>query len=219
MQLAVQADPPVYGPSPSYSPSTRRGSKLMVAGVAMASAGAIALSPVSPMPDIQEVSERAAQAAAVELTAATNPFVVWGPDGRQHLRQPVEADCRHHGCRVQSAGSAEHRLHLPGDRELPGAEHPEPPRAAAERVPELQHELRAHHPDRPCEHQHGDGDRVRTAAGRAPEVAGVPVGRQVLRGVLGGQRLVRAELSGRDAATDPDLLHPWSVRGQSPPAR
>ncbi|MCV7279955.1 hypothetical protein H7J88_09870 [Mycolicibacterium flavescens] len=30
------------------------------------------------MPNIQDVSERAAQAAAVQLTAATNPFVVWG---------------------------------------------------------------------------------------------------------------------------------------------
>lgn len=78
MQLAAQADPPGYGLSPSYSPPTRRSSKLLVAGVAMASAGVIAVSPVAPpMPTIQDVSERAAQ-AAVQLTAAANPLLVWG---------------------------------------------------------------------------------------------------------------------------------------------
>ncbi|WP_082950539.1 hypothetical protein [Mycobacterium sp. 1164985.4] len=44
----------------------------------MASAGVLAVSPVTPpMPNIQDVQERAAQ-AAVQLTAATNPLLVWG---------------------------------------------------------------------------------------------------------------------------------------------
>lgn len=49
----------------------------MVAGVAMASAGVIAVSPVSPpLPNIEDVQERVSQ-AVVQLTAATNPLVVW----------------------------------------------------------------------------------------------------------------------------------------------
>ena len=77
MQLAVHADSPVYDFSPSHSPSTRRSTKFMVAGVAMASAGVIAVSPVTPpMPNIQDVQERVSH-AAVQLTAAANPLVVW----------------------------------------------------------------------------------------------------------------------------------------------
>jgi hypothetical protein len=77
VQLAVHADSPVYDFSPSHSPSTRRSTKFMVAGVAMASAGVIAVSPVTPpMPNIQDVQERVSQ-AVVQLTAATNPLVVW----------------------------------------------------------------------------------------------------------------------------------------------
>ncbi|WP_264001613.1 hypothetical protein, partial [Mycolicibacterium gadium] len=49
----------------------------MVAGVAMASAGVIAVSPVAPpMPTVQDVQERVTQ-AAVQLTAATNPLIAW----------------------------------------------------------------------------------------------------------------------------------------------
>jgi hypothetical protein len=49
----------------------------MVAGVAMASAGVIAVSPVTPpMPNIQDVQERVSQ-AVVQLTATANPLVVW----------------------------------------------------------------------------------------------------------------------------------------------
>lgn len=78
MQLAVQAGPPVQDLPPSYSPSSRRNSKLLVAGVAMASAGVIAVSPVAPpMPTVQDVQERVAH-AAVQLTAASNPLLVWG---------------------------------------------------------------------------------------------------------------------------------------------
>ena len=77
MQLAVHADSPVYDFSPSHSPSSRRSTKFMVAGVAMASAGVIAVSPVTPpMPNIQDVQERVSQ-AVVQLTAAANPLVVW----------------------------------------------------------------------------------------------------------------------------------------------
>ena len=77
MQLAVHADSPVNDFSPNPSPSTRLSTKFMVAGVAMASAGVIAVSPVAPpMPNIQDVQERVAH-AAVQLTAATNPLVVW----------------------------------------------------------------------------------------------------------------------------------------------
>ena len=77
MQLAVHADSPVCDFSPSHSPSTRRSTKFMVAGVAMASAGVIAVSPVTPpLPNIQDVQERVAH-AAVQLTAAANPLVVW----------------------------------------------------------------------------------------------------------------------------------------------
>ena len=57
------------------SPSAGRGSKLMVAGVAMASAGILAVNPVAPITDIDRAAERAAQAAAVQLSAATNPLL------------------------------------------------------------------------------------------------------------------------------------------------
>ena len=74
MQLAYQADPPAFDLAPGRPRSTRRSTKFMVAGVAMASAGVIAVSPVTPaLPDLQE---RAAH-AAVALTAATNPLIVW----------------------------------------------------------------------------------------------------------------------------------------------
>ncbi|MGV0850749.1 hypothetical protein [Mycolicibacterium phlei] len=76
MQLAVQGDAAVFGPSLSDAPSARRSTKLMVAGVAMASAGIIAVNPVAPITDIERTAERAAQAAAVQLSAATNPLLV-----------------------------------------------------------------------------------------------------------------------------------------------
>jgi hypothetical protein len=71
VQLAVQAGAPMAGTSPSAG----RGSKLMVAGVAMASAGILAVNPVAPITDIDRAAERAAQAAAVQLSAATNPLL------------------------------------------------------------------------------------------------------------------------------------------------
>jgi hypothetical protein len=66
VQLALRADS--YGDDPFRSPSNRRGTKALVAGVAVASAGIIAVNPVTPaLPDIQE--------RAVQLSAFANPLL------------------------------------------------------------------------------------------------------------------------------------------------
>lgn len=67
MPLALQADSSAVAYSPSR-PATRRSTKHLVAGIAVASAGVIAVNPVTPsLPDIQQ--------RAVELAAVANPLV------------------------------------------------------------------------------------------------------------------------------------------------
>ena len=68
MQLALRADSPENDFWSGRSPSNRR-TKFLVAGVAMASAGVIAINPVAPtLPDLQE--------RAVQLSAFANPLTV-----------------------------------------------------------------------------------------------------------------------------------------------
>ena len=68
MQLALPADSPARDYSPSRTTPTSR-TKMMVASVAMASAGALVVTPVTPaLPEL--IEQR-----AVELAAFTNPLV------------------------------------------------------------------------------------------------------------------------------------------------
>jgi len=68
VQLALRADSPENDFWSGRSPSNRR-TKFLVAGVAMASAGVIAINPVAPtLPDLQE--------RAVQLSAFANPLTV-----------------------------------------------------------------------------------------------------------------------------------------------
>lgn len=67
MPLALQADSSAVAYSPSR-PATRRSTKHLVAGIAVASAGVLTVNPVTPsLPDIQQ--------RAVELAAVANPLV------------------------------------------------------------------------------------------------------------------------------------------------
>ncbi|MGV0791700.1 hypothetical protein [Mycolicibacterium sp. XJ1819] len=72
MPLAVRADSTEFDRGSDRSTSTSRRTKFMVAGVAMASAGALAVNPVAPTPAMPEV-----RAAAVELSALANPLTAW----------------------------------------------------------------------------------------------------------------------------------------------
>ena len=70
MPLALQADSSAVAYSPSR-PATRRSTKHLVAGIAVASAGVLAVNPVTPsLPDIQQ--------RAVELPPALLLFALFG---------------------------------------------------------------------------------------------------------------------------------------------
>lgn len=70
MQLALSADSSANDLSSPRSPSTSRRAKVMVASVAMASAGALAITPVTPsMPTAHDIEQH-----AVSLSASANPL-------------------------------------------------------------------------------------------------------------------------------------------------
>lgn len=70
MQLALSADPSANDLSSPRSPSTGRRAKVVVASVAMASAGALAITPVTPsMPTARDIEQH-----AVSLSASANPL-------------------------------------------------------------------------------------------------------------------------------------------------
>lgn len=70
MQLALRADSTECGYESGGSPSRR--TKLLVAGVAMASAGVLVVNPVMPSPAVSDIREM-----AVELSALANPLTEW----------------------------------------------------------------------------------------------------------------------------------------------
>jgi hypothetical protein len=70
VQLALTADSSANDLSSPRSPSTSRRAKVMVASVAMASAGALAITPVTPsMPTARDIEQH-----AVSLSASANPL-------------------------------------------------------------------------------------------------------------------------------------------------
>lgn len=72
MQLAVHADSVDCDYTSQHAASRTRSTKFLVAGVAMASAGVIAVNPVIATPAMPDV-----RAAAVELSAFANPITEW----------------------------------------------------------------------------------------------------------------------------------------------
>ncbi|HEX2212300.1 MAG TPA: hypothetical protein VHH12_02325, partial [Mycobacterium sp.] len=58
---------PALASGPDFTPSKPRVSKFLAAGVAVVGAGALTITPVSPVADIQ------AQSHAIALTASANP--------------------------------------------------------------------------------------------------------------------------------------------------
>lgn len=72
MQLALRADSADCDSTSQHAASPTRSTKFLVAGVAMASAGVIAVNPVIATPAMPDV-----RAAAVELSAFANPITEW----------------------------------------------------------------------------------------------------------------------------------------------